>query len=61
MSKLTEVFNRNNSDSIKFLEDIPESDWVFTPEEITQLGIDWKLYLEIFEIIDKEVEDVNEE
>ena len=60
LTKLTEVFKRNNSESTQLLEDISESDLIFTPEEITQLGINWKIYLEIFTTIDIKVEE-NEE
>ena len=53
LTKLARIFPNLNSDSIKLLEDTPSSEWILTPEEISQLGIDWEIYLEIFEIADQ--------
>ena len=48
LTKLARILPNLNSDSIKLLEETPTSDWILTPEEITQLGIDWNIYFEIF-------------
>ena len=48
IAKLAKTLPTLNASSTKLLEDIPSSEWIFTPEEITQLGIDWRIYLEIF-------------
>ena len=44
-------FKEPKSESIKTLENVPISDWILTPEEITNFGVDWKFHLEILKIL----------
>ena len=48
LARLARILPTLNEESTKLLDDISTSEWILTPEEITQLGIDWKIYLEIF-------------
>ena len=48
ITKLATILPNLNADSTKLLEDTPTSEWILTPEEITQIGIDWRIYLVIF-------------
>eukprot|EP00091_Calanus_sinicus_P010597 TRINITY_DN24520_c0_g1_i1.p1 TRINITY_DN24520_c0_g1~~TRINITY_DN24520_c0_g1_i1.p1 ORF type:complete len:110 (-),score=24.02 TRINITY_DN24520_c0_g1_i1:111-440(-) len=48
IAKLAKILPNLNSNSTKLLEGTPTSEWILTPEEITQLGIDWRIYPEIF-------------
>ena len=50
-SKITKLLQEHNAASICLLENVPESELILTPEEITQFGVDWKLHLEILEIL----------
>ena len=44
---LVRKFQDHNSESIKLLENVPESEYIFTPDEITHFSVDWKIHLEI--------------
>ena len=51
VKKIQAIFHEHNSESIKLLENVPESDFILTPEEITHLGVDWRTHLQIMEIL----------
>ena len=51
LTKVEEKFNEYEEESRKIMEDVPESDYILTPEEITILGIDWKIHLEVLGIL----------
>ena len=53
LEKLTEKFSEHNREFAALLEGVPETDLILMPEEITHLGVDWKIHLEILEILDK--------
>ena len=50
LMKIANKFHKHNFEVVKLLENVPKCDLIFTPEEITQLGVDWKIHLEILEI-----------
>lgn len=50
-SKIASLFNEHNSASLRLLENVAEQDFILTPEEITQLGVDWDIHFKILEII----------
>ena len=47
--KVSMMFQEHNKASCDLLKDIPESEIILTPEEITQFGVNWKIHLEIIE------------
>ena len=53
LGKLAKKFLEYNAESLKLLENVPECEFILTPEEITHLGVDWKIHLEILEIINQ--------
>ena len=50
---LVRKFQDHNLESIKLLEDVPESEYIFTPEEITHIKVDWKIHFEILKTMDQ--------
>ena len=52
--ELVAKFQVYNIESVKLLEGVPEDEYILTPEEITHLSIDWKMHLEISEILDQQ-------
>ena len=40
VKKVHAIFHEHNAESLKLLENVPESDFILTPEEITHLGVD---------------------
>ena len=53
VGELIKKFQDHNSDSIKLLENVPESEYIFTPEEITHFSVDWRIHLEILKTRDQ--------
>ena len=53
VEQVSKKFLEYNSESLKMLENISESEYILTPEEITHSGVDWKIHLEILEILDQ--------
>ena len=51
--KLAQKFREQNHEFVKLLENVPESDLILLPEEITNLGVDWKAHFEILEILNQ--------
>ena len=51
VKKIQKIFHENNSESLNLLENVPESEFILTPEEITHFGVDWKTHLKIMEIL----------
>ena len=49
--KIAKKFEEHKSGFAKLLENVPECEWILTPEEITHFGVDWKIHLEILEIL----------
>ena len=54
VGKLVRKFEAQNSVSQKLLADVPESEYIFTPEEITHLSVDWKIHMEILKIMEEQ-------
>ena len=50
LMKLANKVHVHNDEVVKLLENVPYYELILTQEEITQLGIDWKIHLEILEI-----------
>ena len=51
---LVAKFMELNSESLRLLEGVPVEDYIFMPEEITNLAIDWNIHLEICKILEEQ-------
>ena len=51
LEKIDQMFLEYNSESLRLLANVPEREFILTPEEITHLAVDWKIHLEIKEIL----------
>ena len=51
LEKVDQMFLEHNSESLRLLANVPESEFILTPEEITHLGVDWNIHLEILQIL----------
>ena len=40
VKKIQKIFHENNSESQNLLENVPESEFILTPDEITHFGVD---------------------
>ena len=45
------LFRENNTESLRLLENIPENNYIFTPEELTHFAMDWDIHLKLSEIL----------
>ena len=53
-AQIVRKFNEHNYESIKMLENVPVWDWILTPEEVTHFGVDWKIHLELLNILENQ-------
>ena len=53
LAQVERMFHEDNTETMRMLESVPESEFILTPEEITHFGLDWKTHLKICEILNK--------
>ena len=51
LSQVAKMFQDQNMESQKLLQNVTESEYILTPEEITQFGVDWEIHLKVCEIL----------
>ena len=51
LSKVARMFEDQNVESRELLKNVPESEYILTPEEITHFGVDWEIHLKVCQIL----------
>ena len=54
LSQVAKIFEDQNVESQKLLENVTESEYILTPEEITHFGVDWEIHLKVCDILNLE-------